>query len=636
MRYSLLQPLLKNSAPLAALSIAVLISAWFGGFLPGAVATLLSVGLSTYFFFDPFNGIAAGNYDSVTRVMLFSFQSLLATWLIGKLQKLSHDEMNNSEKIRKQSDELVASEEQFRLFFEACAVGMAQVDVATGRFVRVNQALCDATGYSHDELLSLGVAELTPEPDRAATVNRLKQLANGEISVVQVEKPYVRKDGKPIWVNIAARLVPRVKGGGMLTIAVIQDVTSRHDAVDDLRRAKDEAETANRAKSQFLANISHELRTPLGVVLGFADLLGGARQSSADRQLSLDSVRRNGELLNRIIEDILDFSKIEANRVEIDKEHLILADLIHDVELMASLKAAEKGLEMSVVTVGPLPRTIYTDGVRLKQILINIIGNAVKFTEHGSVRVQIAAAPSADGKSLDLAFEVIDTGIGLPGAEQVTLFEPFTQADSTLTRRYGGTGLGLAISRRLARALGGDVEIVRSAVGVGSNFRIVINAGPLGYDQPVASALHRAGATPVPRRMGTAILAGVNVLLVEDSLDNQMLIRKRLESVGATVALANNGLECLERLGGPDADGFDVVLMDIQMPKLDGRKTAARLREAGFSKPIVALTAHALKAEREETMRCGFDDYLTKPVDFNALVASVEKLSHGIGTKVSN
>ena len=377
---------------------------------------------------------------------------------------------------------------------------------------------------------------------------------------------------------------------------------------DEARRA---AQEASRLKSEFLAHTSHEIRTPMTALVGYTELLGDPDLSPAERAEGLATVRRNGEHLMTIVNDILDLSKIESGRMTIERMACSPFALVAEVAAVLRPRAAHDGLDVEVGYRSPLPETIETDPTRLRQILLNLVGNAIKFTPRGSVRLEVG--PVEDTR---LCFEVIDTGIGLDAEQQARLFTAFSQADASTTRRFGGTGLGLAISKRLAGMLGGDLR-VRSLPGEGSTFTLTIDVGSLAgvrlLDRPPdvpAAAERREPSAHAPQALRGRIL------LAEDGLDARRLLARHLRAAGAEVETAENGLVACElALRAAEAGApYDLILMDMQMPELDGYAAAARLRAAGYRGPIVALTAHAMEDERARCLGAGCDGFATKPI----------------------
>ncbi len=377
---------------------------------------------------------------------------------------------------------------------------------------------------------------------------------------------------------------------------------------DEARRA---AQEASRLKSEFLAHTSHEIRTPMTALVGYTELLGDPDLSPAERAEGLATIRRNGEHLMTIVNDILDLSKIESGRMTIERMACSPFALVAEVTAVLRPRAAHDGLDVEVGYRSPLPETIETDPTRLRQILLNLVGNAIKFTPRGSVRLEVG--PVEDTR---LCFEVIDTGIGLDAEQQARLFTAFSQADASTTRRFGGTGLGLAISKRLAGMLGGDLR-VRSVPGEGSTFTLTIDVGSLAgvrlLDRPPdvpAAAERREPSAHAPQALRGRIL------LAEDGLDARRLLARHLRAAGAEVETAENGLVACElALRAAEAGApYDLILMDMQMPELDGYAAAARLRAAGYRGPIVALTAHAMEDERARCLGAGCDGFAAKPI----------------------
>lgn len=410
------------------------------------------------------------------------------------------------------------------------------------------------------------------------------------------------------------------------------------DTITDLlaavSHAKKEAELANEAKSQFLTNMSHEIRTPLSAILGYSELLADPEQNRSDVLTCSSGIQRNIAHLTKLVDEILDISKIEAGKFDVEMDTFLLLPELGEIFNSLQVQAVAKGLKFNISFDSDMPDTIRSNPMRLRQILLNIIGNALKFTDEGHVSIAVATVPNlqlGDGFHL-LQFSVNDSGCGLTPEQQDRLFKPFTQADSSVTRKYGGTGLGLVLARRLAQALGGDVVINHSHAARGSSFVVTLDPGSM-KNIPMRSCLTEADLCLRPLNSKTIFgpvrrLANVKVLLVEDGPDMQMLMKRMLEISGATVALAVNGLEAVKMALEND---FDLVLMDMQMPVLDGYEATQQLCAAGFMRPIVALTANSMQGEREVCLAAGCKDYLSKPVKAIDLIDTVERLVNKAG-----
>ncbi len=389
----------------------------------------------------------------------------------------------------------------------------------------------------------------------------------------------------------------------------------REQMAEQLKVSKEIAEAATRAKSVFLANMSHEIRTPVAAMVGFADLMLDPGQTQSDRVDGLQTIRRNAKHLLEVINEILDLSKIEAGRMTVENIPTELPPLLSDVLSIMRPRALEKGLELNLRFGEKVPRTLNTDPVRAKQILMNLVGNALKFTEKGRVEIQVSPVP-AEGV---LKFDVVDSGIGITDEQISKLFQPFTQADGSTTRRFGGTGLGLTISKHLAEMLGGDITVT-STPGLGSTFSAKIGGAGDGTGEYCrvedALVVPQAGVEQIQTRIACRIL------LAEDGRDNQRFISAMLRKAGAEVVIAENGRIAVDVLRD---QSFDLVLMDMQMPELDGYAATTLLRGRGHTGPIVALTAHAMADDRAKCIQAGCTDYLVKPIDRRRLIETVAK-----------
>ena len=440
----------------------------------------------------------------------------------------------------------------------------------------------------------------------------------------------------------SVRLVPR----GPREVQVLAEslstlvqslLESRSDLEEKVRKRTLELEQASRAKNEFLANMSHEIRTPMTAILGYAELCLAADTSEDERKRYSQVIFTNGEHLLGVINDILDVAKIEAGRMTVEPTLCSPFDVVSEVVGLMEIPAKERGLDLIVRNEGQIPEVVRTDPTRLRQILINLVGNAIKFTDEGEVTLAFRME-RVEGGPETLVFEVHDTGVGMSSDQIERVFQPFIQADSSTTRRYGGTGLGLAISRTLARMLGGDI-VCESEPGKGSIFRVTIAPGPLDGVRrlgrfPAASQGSRAIArAPLARSPG---LRG-RVLLAEDVAVNRRLISLILERAGVSVEPAENGRMAQEKARAAlDAgEPYDIVFMDIQMPEMDGYEATRRLREGGYGNPIVALTSHSMPEERERCLQAGCDDYMTKPIDKMVLLRVLNRFLQDRGEQRS-
>jgi signal transduction histidine kinase len=419
----------------------------------------------------------------------------------------------------------------------------------------------------------------------------------------------------------AALVVKRVVaicGGALLCAGIVyMNSVFEDEAQQALLAMRDAATQANRAKSLFVANVSHEIRTPMTAILGYTDVLAEPGLDENERRDAIETLRRNGRQLLALVNDMLDLSRIEAGKLAVRSREVSPISVAQQVVALLRERARAKGLVLDLELAGDLPRAVWTDAVRLQQILVNLVGNAIKFTEQGSVRVAVSL--EAGDPAARLRFDVIDSGIGIAPADRERIFEPFSQVDASESRRYGGTGLGLTISSRLAHDLGGELAL-SSEPGRGSVFSLLL---PLREPTPAEREAAPASGAPAeaPARGAThaaapPLLRG-RVLVAEDGADNQRLIARLLGRAGLEVEIAADGRLAVDRTLGAEREGrpFDAVLMDMQMPELDGYAATRALRDGGYTRPIIALSAHAMHEDRERCFTAGCDAFAPKPID---------------------
>jgi PAS domain S-box-containing protein len=503
----------------------------------------------------------------------------------------------------------------------------------------VSEGCVELTGYLPGDLLHnrrISYEQIIHPEDRGMVRAKVE-------AAVRSKEPFrltyriVTAGGEEKWVWAQGRGVYAPTGELMFLEGFITDITERKRAEAALRQAMRSAEAGSRAKTEFLANMSHEVRTPMTAILGYAEQLLDGNLPEPERTQAIHTIRRNAVYLLEILNDVLDLSKIEAGQLELEHVPCSPAAVVLDVCTLLQHRAQEKGLELRAEFPEPIPATIQTDPTRLRQILINLVGNAIKFTDRGFVRVVTRLVQPRDGDMPGagrerggpfMQFDVIDSGIGIPPDRLARLFQPFSQADSSTSRRFGGTGLGLAISRRLARKLGGDVEIVATRPGAGTHIRVTVRAGPLQdveMVQPKPEEMRPEVPVAAPQPPPLQLVG--RVLLAEDGIDNQRLIAQILRRAGLTVAVAADGRAALEQAitAWRNGEPFDLILMDMQMPEMDGYQATRLLRQYGYPGIIVALTAHALAQDREKCLAVGCNDYMSKPIERAALLELVRR-----------
>jgi PAS domain S-box-containing protein len=464
-----------------------------------------------------------------------------------------------------------------------------------------------------------------PEPFWANPEDRilfLSELKNGHVELKELALKTSK--GNRIYATIFFALTKDIHGGTNGSQGIIYDITPQkellilREAEEMLKQAKTKAEAASVAKSEFLANMSHEIRTPINAIIGFTELLGDETLSDKQKE-KLNIIRDSGQHLLSLINNILDFSKIEAGKLDIELVDCSLSHLLNSIESMMKPKAEEKEIEFKVVENSSLPNQIRTDPTRLRQCLVNLVGNAIKFTEQGYVHIKVSLETTDN--ILNLRFDIEDTGIGIPEYSQKAIFEPFTQADGSTTRRFGGTGLGLTITKQLTELLGGKLTLT-SQRGKGSVFSIVIPAGLDATKQPPFDRYNIAGYLEDEKNKVDKIKFSGKVLVAEDVKTNQILIRALLEKMGIEVTIADDGNHAVQEALTQE---FNLIFMDIQMPHKDGYEATRTLRAQGMATPIIALTANAMEGDDKKCTEAGCDGYMTKPIDRHKLIEMLGK-----------
>jgi PAS domain S-box-containing protein len=509
------------------------------------------------------------------------------------------------------ADILRSNEDRLAFAMDVIGEGVWEWELDTGR-LRASTRWAGSFGYAPEEAptdYDSWMAYIHPE-DRERVARAARVHIEGRAPRFEATYRVPRKNGDWIWVLDRGRIVRYDADGKPLRIVgALKDITVQLAAERALHEAKEAAEATSRAKSTFLATVSHEIRTPLNAVIGTASLLDSTPLDNNQREL-VALVKRGGESLLAVVNDVLDFTKIESGRIELDIQPFALATFVNDTLALIEQAAIEKGLRLESRIDADSPAWVMGDVTRLRQILLNLLSNAIKFTTNGGVRVEVSSRPAAPGSS-HVTIAVHDSGIGVPPDRIDRLFQPFTQVDSSTTRRFGGTGLGLAISQRLAELMGGALH-VETAEGVGSTFK-------------VALTLEHASAPkePAVAKPAAAAETRLRVVLAEDNAVNQLVQRRMLRQLGCSCDVTGNGVELLAAVANT---AYDVAILDIQMPEMDGLEAARQLRQRGHDNVfLIALTADVTTETRDSCLAAGFDEYLSKPVTAERLAAALAR-----------
>jgi PAS domain S-box-containing protein len=504
--------------------------------------------------------------------------------------------------------------EEWKMTFDSIS-DMISIHDKDFKIVRANESLTKILNMKPREIIGQTCYKLIHGTEKPPPFcPHTKALNTGKLNCAEFFEPH-------LGICIEASVSPLYDENNQViaSVHIAKDITDRKRAEEIVNQAKKQAEAANEAKGQFLANMSHEIRTPMNSIIGFSEMLADDDLNDEQRRY-VNLIRDSGTNLLRIINDILDFSKIEAGKLDVDIVECTIQKILANVDSMLRSKAQKKALEFEILRCNELPAQIRTDPERLSQCLINLVNNAIKFTEKGHIHINVSLEYDGDDKPL-IRFDVEDTGIGIKQQDHEKVLEPFAQADGSTSRKYGGTGLGLAITKQLAKLLGGELTL-NSEEGKGSTFSLVIPAGIDASGQQFLDIQNsgdrienRDERTDQPEFSG-------HVLVAEDVETNQVLAKALLNRMGLDVTIAADGCEAVQRALARE---FDLIFMDIQMPRMNGYEAAGTLRKEGITSPIIALTAHAMKGDGQKCIEAGCDDYMTKPLDRRVLVEKIHK-----------
>jgi 3-isopropylmalate/(R)-2-methylmalate dehydratase large subunit len=546
------------------------------------------------------------------QVWLASPATVMASALAGELVSFGQLRARTAPPAKPRRSALAIAEERLKLALAASQLALWDLDLTRGRvYLTEGWSLLLGGPPVPTETTSAALMAMVPEEDRAAIDHALRAVLtapDGASGHYSVEHRLRRPDGGMMWLRSQGEVAERdASGRALRMIGTNRDVTRERRTAQELREARDAADAANRAKSQFLATISHEIRTPLNGIVGLARLLLDEPLQPRGRQQA-ELIDSSAQTLLALVNDVLDFSKIEAGQLAIENITFDLHALVAEVATLYKLRATEKSLLFRLHLDAEVPRHVRGDPGRIRQILGNLLGNALKFTRRGWVGLHVGVATQDEAPMLE--FVISDTGAGIPADMQPRLFTPFVQGDTAITRKYGGTGLGLSIVKQLCEAMGGSVRL-RSREGRGTKFTVTLPREEAAADH-ISSWQELLPAAPPAR-----------ILVAEDNTTNQVVVMGMLDKLGyGDVALAQNGRQALEMARG---NGYDIILMDCHMPEMDGYEATRLLREAGCKAAIVAMTANAIKGDRERCLAAGMDDYLTKPIglrEFGETVAA--------------
>lgn len=538
----------------------------------------------------------------------------------GKLATLLIEDITMRKQI---ANELISNEKRLRMITDNMLDLITQVDI-DGSIVYATPSHLAILGYNPEDLIGKKLMDyIYPEDYQVAVEKFNKRFQTGDNFTTEMR--ILRYDGSYLWVEATGNVIFDDLLG-QCVLYVSRDITVRKQAEYESLRAREQAIEANRSKSQFLANMSHEIRTPLNGIIGMTNLTLMTEITSEQRE-NLTMVKNSAITLLNIINDILDFSKLEAGKVSIEKIRFNLPDIVQRVIKPLKVQGLEKGIEVELKIKDTVPQYVHGDPVRVSQVLTNLISNAVKFTAKGGVYIELGAEQMSKAKDfVEVQFSVRDTGIGISEGDLERIFLSFSQADGSITRKFGGTGLGLSISKMLVNLMGGKIS-VSSQLGMGTTFSFAL---PMKAAQSIMSVGGLEEEFEIVLNPGFKL----DVLVCEDEKINQKLFKRLLAKQGHEVDIADNGIEAIELL---KSKTYDLILMDIQMPLMDGLSTLSVIRnELKLSTPVIAVTAYALKGDRERFLNAGMNEYISKPINIREFYEKIERVGKHKGKNVTD